>query len=47
MFFNQTIQLIYVKIYFTSMKIKYVSYALDSKKIILNVNDFVVYTIYM
>lgn len=32
MFFNQTIQLIYVKIYFTSMKIKYVSHALDSKK---------------
>lgn len=47
MFFNQTIQLIYVKIYFTSMKIKYVSHALDSKKIILNVNDFLVYTIHM
>lgn len=29
------------------MKIKCVSHALDSKKIILNVNEFVVYTIYM
>lgn len=29
------------------MKIKYVLYVFDFKKIILNVNDFVVYIIYM